>query len=147
MNPLATLQAQHEEISRLLLETFNTVRGHRLRHDPAPLALAVGRLVKLLREHLAVEDVWLYPAMMATGDKAIAALAKRMHSAMGSLADEVEEFYRLWQSSAAMHDDFERFRADALALLRKVDHRIASEDEELLPVALKLDFGPRATAA
>ena len=89
----------------------------------------------MLRSHLALEDEWLYPAMVRSLDPCASEMAENFADEMGGLALELEDFQRRWAVSALVASAFDRFRTDAFALLAEIDRRIDREDAQLLPAA------------
>lgn len=147
MDSLAILRAQHDEISSLLLELHNQVAHYRGPGDAPSIVLGFSRLTRLLRSHLALEDEWLYPAMIRSLDPCASEMAENFAGEMGGLAVELEDFQRRWGVSALVASAFDRFRPDAFAILGEIDRRIDREDAQLLPAAEMLQLSPEHHAA
>ena len=147
MNVLATLHRQHEELSRHLLGTLNAVLDFRDGDSAGRLALSLGAMVKLLREHLLLEDEWLYPMMIRANQPSAAAAAVELRDGMGLLADEIEDFQRRWGTSSVIETFPAQFRSEAIALFGRINDRIAREDRDLLPLAGLLGIDRQSSAA
>ena len=144
---MASMRRQHDALTEILLRLVNMVDRYRGGPDAYPIAVQLARLVSLLRSHLASEDEWLYPAMVAAHEPGAAALAFGFRAEMGGLASKLEEFERLWSSSSAIAASFDAFRSDARILFVAIDERIAREDAELYPAADRLGIGQVSNAA
>lgn len=147
MPTLQSLSRQHDHALQLTLRLINLMAAHRPHDDPYPIALQLARWVNLLRAHLASEDEWLYPAMIASRDAAAAATASAFQADMGHLAQGLEDFNRRWSCSAAIGADFGGFHRDALELFAAFDRRIAREDRDLYPLARASFFDALTQAA
>lgn len=112
-----------------------------------PITIELAKLAKLLRVHLATEDEWFYPAMIASDDPVAASLAATYRDEVGGVAAAVEAFITQWNSSSVIAIGFNRFRTELIALLRRVEQRIGREDDELYPLAISLGIGQRPVAA
>lgn len=112
-----------------------------------PITVELAKLAQLLRVHLATEDEWFYPAMMASDEPVAASLAATYRDEDGGVAAAVETFMAQWNSSAVIVMGFDRFRAELIALLRSIEQRIGREDDELYPLAIRLGIGAAAAAA
>ena len=119
----------------MMLRLINLIDAHRADDDAFPIALLLARWVSLLRSHLAMEDEWLYPAVVALGSLRAATIALVFEADMGNLAQRLEAFDRRWSSSAVIAGDFDRFRDEAFALFADFDRRIEREDRTLYPIA------------
>src|SRR6478672_8257769 len=95
---MASMRRQHDALTEILLRLVNMVDRYRGGPDAYPIAVQLARLVSLLRSHLASEDEWLYPAMVAAHEPGAAALAFGFRAEMGGLASKLEEFERRWSS-------------------------------------------------
>ena len=135
MPTLRSLRWQHDQVSQLMLRLINLIEQYRPGDDAYPIALQLARWTGLLRGHLASEDAWLYPSMIASRDARAAATAASFQADMGHLAERLEAFDRRWSSSAVIGAAFPRFHREALDLFAAFDRRIAREDRCLYPLA------------
>lgn len=147
MNAITRLQAQHDALGGMMLRLVNLVEGFQGAEQAMPITVQLSKLAHLLRLHLATEDEWFYPAMMASGEPLAELVAASYREEVGGIAEEVEDFLRRWNSSAVIEIGFVRFRVGLLALLAKIQERIGREDHELYPLARQLGIGEEAKAA
>jgi hypothetical protein len=126
---------QHEEAGRAAGQLRAMVERHRAGDDTVPIAVQLARLFSALRTHFAEEERCLYRALTATRNRDAAALARRFHQQMGSLAWDWEEFMQRWSSSTVIALDFAGFDYALGRLLAALDHRIERENATLYPVA------------
>ena len=84
MATLHSLRWQHDQASQLMLRLINLIKAHRPGDDAYPIALQLARWVGLLRGHLACEDDWLYPAMIASLDARAARTAQAFQTDMAT---------------------------------------------------------------
>lgn len=144
---LTTLRLQHDEISATLLELHNQVAHYRNPGDAPGIVRNLSRLTRVLRAHLALEDEWLYPAMIGSQEPCASQMAEDFAGEMGGLAAELEQFMLRWAVSAMIATSFEDFRRETFAMLAVIDRRIDREDDQLFPAARTLGLGRPASAA
>ena len=147
MNAITQLQAQHDALGGMMLRLVNLVEGFQGSEQAMPITVQLAKLAHLLRLHLATEDEWFYPAMMASGEPLAELLAASYRAEVDGIAEEVEDFLRRWSSLAVIEIGFVKFRAGLLALLGKIEERIGREDNELYPLARQIGIGDQAKAA
>ena len=75
------IRLQHDSIS----ESATALAAAVSNSTYSPVAAIRWKLARELIAHLAVEDRWLYPALIAGADKKAADTAKRFKDEMGSL--------------------------------------------------------------
>ena len=126
---------QHDAATLSARNLRALVERHRPGGDTIPIAVQLARLFSALRSHLAEEERCLYRALTATSNRDAAALARRFHQDMGSLAWDWEEFMQRWASSTVIALDFAGFEYALDRLLAALDHRIECENATLYPVA------------
>jgi len=129
------LRLQHDEATIAARRLRELVHGHRPGDPTIAIATQLARLFSVLRIHFAEEEQGLYRALTAARDRAAAALAKRYHREMGSLAWEWEEFMQRWSSSAVIALNFAEFEFSLDRLLVALEARISCENATLYPVA------------
>ena len=147
MNAITKLQAQHDALGGMMLRLVNLVEGFQGSEQAMPITVQLAKLAHLLRLHLATEDEWFYPAMMASGESLAELLAASYRAEVDGIAEEVEDFLRRWSSLAVIEIGLVTFRAGLLALLGKIEERIGREDNELYPLARQIGIGDQAKAA
>ena len=147
MPTLHSLRWQHSQASQLMLRLIDLIKAHRPEDDAYPITLQLAQWVSLLRGHLACEDAWFYPAMIASSDAKAVATAREFQTDMGHLAERLEAFDRRWSSSAVIGADFPCFRSAAFRLFAAFDRRISREDQTLYPLAERRGVGALPNAA
>jgi len=90
-----------------------------------------------LVEHLEQEDGYLYPAMMASDDADLSALAARYRAEMGGITDLFHLYRRRW-TAPTIQADPPRFARETALLLDGLVDRVRREDEDLYPVVEKI---------
>ena len=135
MSLTADLRNQHSDALAMFDRLFDLMDGYDGGRDAFEISLQMGKLVGLLRIHLAQEDVQLYPRLMASPDEQVARMARSYAAEMGDLAIELEIFAAHWSCSASIVSNFEEFRDDANSLLLQLAVRIEREDRHLYPLA------------
>jgi len=90
-----------------------------------------------LVEHLEQEDGYLYPAMMASADVDLSALATRYRAEMGGITDLFNLYRRRWTVEAIRMDP-PKFARETGLLLEGLIDRVRREDEDLYPVVEKM---------
>jgi hypothetical protein len=147
MNPITNLQDEHRELAGMMLDLVNLIQGFHGPDQAYSITVKLGQLAHLLRIHLATEDEWFYPAMIASDEPLAATLAATYREEVGGIAEQVEAFTAQWNSSSVIGMGFRRFRGELLCLLHKIEDRIGREDLELYPIARALGIGCPAAAA
>ena len=147
MTAITALEAQHHALAGMMLRLVNQVEGFQGPEEAHSIAVQLAKLSHLLRLHLATEDEWFYPAMIASGEPLAAALATTYRDEVGGIAQEVEAFLMQWNSSVVIELGASRFRQEILGLFHKIEDRIGREDSELYPLARSLGIGSRSLAA
>jgi iron-sulfur cluster repair protein YtfE (RIC family) len=135
------LRKQHEDIGALADQLSQAVS------DPAerrPVAALRWRLARELIAHLAIEDRYLYPAMIARCGSEGAKVAARFRAEMGDLAERFTEYMAGW-SDPRIAEDWPGFRDETRAILATLAHRIALENDALYPLADTMSFGTPPT--
>ena len=126
---------QHDQATLAARRLRELVHDHRPGHATIAIATQLARLFSVLRYHFAEEERCLYRALTATRNRNAAALARRFHQDMGSLAWDWEEFMQRWSSSTMIALDFAGFEYALGRLLAALDQRIECENGTLYPVA------------
>lgn len=119
------LRGQHVEIERLAKELLS-----RVSHDTRrPIAQLRWQLARTLMAHLAIEDKFLYPAIISGGDPA-ARTAQRFQAEMGGLAGDFSRYMSAW-SDDEVRADWPAFSRETKDLLAALMARVTRENEEL----------------
>lgn len=141
------LRQQHDLATIMTDHLRDLVRRHRPGDNAIAITTQLARLLSMLRSHLAEEDEYLYPVLIAAEDRTAAALAERYQAEMGSLAWEAEEFMQRWSSSPVIALNFAGFRIALDQLLGALATRIECENATLYAVADALIPDRRGKAA
>lgn len=127
---IATLKAQHAEIEALAKGLLGAVAEE----ERSLVATLRWRLARAVIAHLAVEDRYLYPALIGGKDAAAASTAKRFQTEMGGLAGRFLAYMTGWPDHAVI-ENWSDFRVESVALLNDVLQRVARENAELYTLA------------
>jgi iron-sulfur cluster repair protein YtfE (RIC family) len=100
----------------------------------SPVAAIRWKLARELIAHLAVEDRWLYPALMAGMDKKASDTAKRFKDEMGGLAGTFTNYVAEWNDQR-IAAEWKVYCDETKALLASLKNRILLENKELYPLA------------
>ena len=147
MNAIITLEVQHHALAGMMLRLVNQVQGFHGPEQAYSITVQLAKLSHLLRLHLATEDEWFYPAMIASDEPLAAALATAYRDEVGGIAEAVEAFLMQWNSSTVIAVGFNRFRDELIDLFLRIEDRIGREEQELYPLAVRLGIGNRPLAA
>ena len=147
MTAITNLEAQHYEMAGIMLGLVNQVQGFHGPEQAYSITVQLAKLSHLLRRHLAIEDEWFYPAMIASDEPLAASLAAAYRDEVGGIAAAVESFLMQWNSSTVIGLGFDRFREELISLFHRIEDRIGREDQELYPLAVKLGICNRPLAA
>ncbi len=132
------LRRAHEVATMMTRQLRDLVHRHRPGDDGIAIATQLARLLGVMRVHLADEETFFYSALIATRDPVAEPLARRFRAETGALAWELEEFMRLWSSSAVIALDFAAFQVALDRLLSALELRIAHENATLYEVAFEV---------
>ena len=88
---------------------------------------------KQLIAHLTREDWLLYPSLLQSSDKRVAATAQDFIDEMGGLMRTYKAWSAKWPTDAA-RADWSGFVADTTDLLSQLAHRVERENNELYPL-------------
>lgn len=135
MIKLDILRRQHEAALAMAQRLLELIDGHRPGNPGYAILMQLNRLYGVLRIHLVLEDVQLYPALAASPDPQVARAARQYVEEMGSLALDLEGFARHWSCSASIANNFAEFREAARDLMLALTVRIERENRHLYPLA------------
>lgn len=135
MIKLDILRRQHEAALDMAQRLLELIAAYKAGNSAYPILMQLNRLYGVLRIHLALEDVQLYPALASSPDQEVAKTARRYVEEMGSLALDLECFARHWSCSASIANNFAEFREAAQDLMLALAVRIERENQQLYPLA------------
>ena len=95
----------------------------------------LGDLSGKLKVHLAMEDMNLYPFLLASDDAQASQLAKQFAGEMGGIADAFKAYVSKWPVARAIAQDPSGFQSQTMSVLKVLAKRIEAEDTQLYPVA------------
>lgn len=127
---IGSLRKQHDELESLARELLAIVGNM---HQPRPVAALRWRLARLLIAHLAVEDRYLYPALLNQNGEA-QQVAGSFKAEMGGLAQEFTAYMTRWTDQNIARD-WIAFSVETRGVLTALIRRIASENSRLYPLA------------
>lgn len=142
MSRTSSLRKQHDALLALAAEISEASTGLASLLDAERLYRLLRQLDAILTEHLASEDRFLYPDMLASSDRRTAALASRFCEEMGGLTKDYAGFAARWNSAGALLDDPDSFQRDWTGLQGALAFRIQRENAELYPLADAAEGAP-----
>jgi hypothetical protein len=129
-----TLIAEHDQIAartarlELLIQSGTP--------DVAAVVLALSDLSREVTHHLAHEDSFIYPRMIAGGNFECSAVAMAFIAEFADLTREWQAYLGEWNSEC-IAADWDHFRRETVTLLARIADRIRAENDVLYVVALK----------
>ena len=135
MIKLDILRRQHEAALDMAQRLLELVDGHRPGTNAVPILMQLNRLYSVLRIHLALEDIELYPALAASSDPNVARTAEQYVDELGGLAGNLECFARHWSCSASIAGNFAEVSEAVHELMLALAVRIERENQYLYPLA------------
>lgn len=102
------------------------------------LAAQVAALDARLKLHLVIEDRFLYPQLLDSGEHHLRSRAAAMQNEMGRLYAEYRVFVDTFVARNGAEREPERFVAEARRLFGLLRRRIEREEAELYPLAGRL---------
>lgn len=130
----------HHEAIRSLLDLFPEAAPVQAK----AVADLIARLARVLSRHLKLEDDFLYPALLASEDPALRETALRYRQEMGGLRHDFDALLAEWSGANAIEQRPEEFLVSWLAFKRRLEVRMAKEDQNLYEIAedyMKQDAG------
>lgn len=128
----ASLRQQHADLGKIL-----TSLGQRAKAGApgSELRTALVDLSGKLTMHLAGEDRMVYPALQASKDPQVAAMATRFASEMGGLGAAFKAFTQRFATPAAIEGDRPGFISALAGVTEAIVKRVQAEERELYPAA------------
>ncbi|MBB4632416.1 hemerythrin domain-containing protein [Sphingosinicella soli] len=127
---IQTLRKQHDEIGKVSEGLINAV----IARDRLEVAKCRWWLARVLIAHLAVEDKWLYPALIRDGSARTSTMAADFQREMGGLAAAFNAYMLDWTEDR-ITNEWEAFQTATWALVEALDLRVRRENIELYPLA------------
>lgn len=141
---IEALRGQHREIMIRVTNLRGLGDIVQTRDDALEARSAIAAVDQMLTCHLQLEDDHLYPALMASDDQSLAAIASECAEEMGSILGAWEAYRDRWTTPLIVAD-MRRFQAATAGIIGALALRIEREDSELFPAAETLLAKPRAS--
>ena len=129
---VAKLREEHAR----LIEILGRLEAALARSVPPPATMLFTlrlELTSALVGHLKTEDWMVYPGLIASRDKQLAATARAMAEEMGGLASDFSAFSEAW-GATEIGRDWPGYRRAATNMIGRLARRIARENRELYPL-------------
>lgn len=123
---------QHIDILRAIADLRQLVQSGIADHA-ADIAQRIVAMSSIIRLHLAVEDRVLYPALEASGNKAMAGMGQQYRDEMEGIAGSYLGFASRWNTPRVLAAEPETFRTEANQVLKALYERMKREDREFYP--------------
>ncbi len=124
------LSRQHRELANIAAELLHAVSAP----EPRPVAAVRWRLARTLLAHLALEDSYLYPALIGSNKSSVSGLAASYRREMGDLASIFRKYLAEW-TELRIAKEWALFGEETRHILAALSKRIAREDQKLYPAA------------
>ena len=144
MSIIEKLKDEHVELRRIADELDRLMAGA----DPCDLtalARCRWRLVRLVTQHLALEDRQIYSRAPDPASP-LGSIAARLKGEIGDLYDSFRGHITAWPSEAIVAD-WETYRTETRRLLATLHARIDREERELYPLVVDGDRPSASKAA
>jgi iron-sulfur cluster repair protein YtfE (RIC family) len=128
------LIAEHDRVDAALVRLLNHVDA--VAPDPVATMLALSRLTDELRGHLAREDAFLYPDLIAGEGRAFPGIAADFVQAFAELRHDWDRYLHEWDS-LSIQQDWAGFRHETHSIAARLADRVAAENRLLYAAALR----------
>jgi iron-sulfur cluster repair protein YtfE (RIC family) len=137
MSDIGKLRQEHAQLIGIVRKLAEVVSA---RSAPPPMLLFELRqeLSSTLIAHLKSEDWVLYPKLLASSERDIAAAARSFSDEMGGLAGAYMAYVDRWTATSIMVD-WAGYCADSRRIIEALTIRIERENRELYPMLEALD--------
>ncbi|MDQ4419677.1 hemerythrin domain-containing protein [Sphingobium sp. DEHP117] len=124
------LARQHRDLGNIAAELLHAVSAP----EPRPVAAVRWRLARALLAHLALEDSYLYPALIGSNKSSVSGLAASYRREMGDLAPMFRNYLAEW-TELRIAKEWSLFAEETRQILAALSQRIVREDQKLYPAA------------
>ena len=137
MTDLAKLREEHAQLVEIVRRLAAFIE---LPKPPSRLELFELRreLGAVLIAHLKAEDWALYPRLIESGDRNVAAVARAFSDEMGGLAAAFTAYNKRW-SAYSIDLDWPAYCSETRGIIDALTLRIMRENRELYPLLERLD--------
>ncbi|MBW8911107.1 MAG: hemerythrin domain-containing protein [Sphingomonas sp.] len=132
MQDYETLIAEHDHLTMLAGSLTAIVRGAT---DPAGVLAVRGSLSMALSDHLSKEDSFFYEELLSSRDRDFPAAVEDFQRSFADLAADWADYLRTWDAEC-IAADWPSFRDETIAIMKRLQSRIAEENGLLYPLAL-----------
>jgi hypothetical protein len=135
MPSILALGKQHDDILALVERMSPLLKPEILARDAKPMAELLSKLNSKFLIHLAYQDHWLSPKLLAHPDPAVRDVAHRCSKEMGFLAAGLGAYCKRWMSATCIEHNAAAFVTETHLLFVALAKRIEQEHSELYPLA------------
>lgn len=133
------LIAEHAEIDKALLRLQKLVATDT--PDIGAVVVRLSYLSQLLSSHLAHEDSFIYPWMIAGSNAESSAVARDFIASFAALRRDWDLYLAEWNSEC-IAADWDNFRGETERMATRLAQRVRAENELLYATALKTNVIP-----
>ncbi|CAN5256246.1 hypothetical protein BH09PSE1_BH09PSE1_30130 [soil metagenome] len=126
------LRRQHRDIMLRATDLLGIGERVKTRQDALEARAGIEGIDRMLIDHLTLEDVQLYPALLGCADANVAALAADCAEEMGGILGAWVAYRDQWSASAILSDP-RRFSAATAGVIGALALRVERENTELYP--------------
>lgn len=136
MATISELCDEHRKLEALAAQLLKIVAAPVA--DAASVAGVRWQMAQALLDHCRGEDAAIYDKLLSSGDREATELAWRFRREFGMLSAAYTSYISDWPVDR-INRNWIGFRADTVALMAKLDERIASEEGELYLHAQRIE--------
>ena len=129
------LRAQIDAAEAMLDRILIAIDAYRGDASTYPLSLDLARLAGVLRIQISLGDRYLYPFMIASGQRETIEIARGFQHDISHLGKRFDRFMQRWSTSSAIASDVAQFRCEAEVMFIALRERFRREKRELYPLA------------
>lgn len=135
----APLRQQHEAMRQQMAALKKHLNPFLLTQNATEVRNTLNKLFAEFGKHLQQEGKDLYPALSASADAKVKAVADKFGQEMKQTLPRMAEFNRRWPDGAAIRSNASQFLKEADGMTKWLDRRFAAENAELYPLLDKTD--------
>lgn len=128
---LTQLEKQHQNIKDEIKTIVDMTEKSDYENNLIEITLHINKLAGLLNVHLLSEDEFMYPALKASADSEIRAMAESYSHEMGDLVTEFSAYKNSYNTKNKVLADINEFIPATKAILNKINNRMNKEDNNL----------------
>lgn len=135
----APLRQQHEIMRQHMAALKKHLNPFLLAQNATEVRNTLNKLFAEFGKHLQQEGKDLYPALSASSDSKVKAVADKFGLEMKQTLPRLAEFNRRWPDGPAIRSNASQFLKEADGMTKWLDRRFAAENAELYPLLDKTD--------